>query len=299
MPDIYFENLSTDEKADLPTLGNEYKEQPLDLTLMPPDTKQRPEPAASQETVVDSLMAELGRLFESGSDAITPKDASSPVQRARPAANVLAFNIGGAKLHMTPEETKKAMTSNGYNLIYEDKVYPNMFKTYEIERCKDSGFYYKEEIAACLKQAENAEGNKASFTKKMEFVRKTPGKKEQITVFFASRINDNMAYRVDYVDYGDASLQSDKTAVYLKNKRREEFWNALNNNFGAPDSTDGMVLWGRNGIMMKAEMVGSSLDARISMADGGLIDNEIQMQTKDYAPKPAQLSFNIAPANVQ
>ena len=299
-PDSYFENMSQDEKADMPRIGNEYKDDPLDLKFLPPDPNMRPEPAAPTDTVVDSLLSSLGQLFgsdgSSGDGADGDEDYYEP---AKPVANVLTFNIQGIKLHMNAADVKAALLAQGYKLKYEEEHYPNMFRLYATEICKDEGPALKKEIDACVKGKAASDPKNSKYVRRAFYEKRTPGKKESMTVAFTSAVNNNQAYRVDYVDYGDASLQSDRTAMYLKKQRREDFWQALTGAYGDPDQTDGMVLWGSGGIMMKAELTGSSLDARISMADGTLMENEVTMQTQPYDPKPGQLTFSMAHIETQ
>ncbi|MCQ2965418.1 MAG: hypothetical protein MJ250_01605 [Alphaproteobacteria bacterium] len=172
------------------------------------------------------------------------------------------FDIAGIRTGMTPNEVINIATDKGFSLKFSNKQVPE-FDTWKYKRkCLNSAALPFHSLKACIDEA--AKEEKSEYIQKLTFENKPL--KETLVVDFTSNATDNQAFRIHYTAKGDHSLGVTKEGLYLKNKRRHDFYNALKNKYGESDYEESFV-WvdSDSGTMLMADISDTFLDVSIEL----------------------------------
>ncbi len=199
------------------------------------------------------------------------------VQPAKPQARVITFDIAGIKLRMLPKEVFEHAINHGYKMEYMDKTSVNFLK-WRLEReCMDNGVFIFERKQDCVNQSAQKTGD--YYINYMEFVKESSN--EKIRAFFTSSFSGNKLYRVTYYNEGDNSLGDSLASTYIKEKRRNEFYNWVSKKYGNPTNPQTMT-WGEGGSnpYFQAFASGSSVNFNLTLEDPMMLYEDSQAMRK-------------------
>lgn len=186
-------------------------------------------------------------------------------------SNVMAFDIAGVRLKMTPAEVFEHATANGFALKLKKHNVPTLDEWKYRRQCMENMVFQFANVKMCIKEA--AQLNNNEYVNLMIFENKP--RRETLTVEFTSNFSNNQAYSIRYVSKGDHSLGTTEEALYWKSKRRQDFLQTLIKKYGQPDD-ELSLLWGMAGLgaTLNAEISPSFLDAVIVLEDRTMADSD-------------------------
>lgn len=199
--------------------------------------------------------------------------------------DVLKFDIAGVMLKMTPEEVAEHAREAGFELAFQEKKVPKLNEWRYARVCLKKNLFQLRAKDECVR--EQARGQETEYVSRQEYENREL--REKMTVEFADNSVGNGAFRIFYINRGDASLGATDEAHYLKTMRRQEFLRRLITKYGSPDDEQAL-LWGMGGLSatMQADMSESQLDATLILEDVSLKDkadeNMAQADAKRSAP---------------
>lgn len=186
-------------------------------------------------------------------------------------SNVMAFDIAGIRLKMTPAEVFEHAVSNGFSLKFKNHNVPTLDEWKYRRQCMQNSVFRYANVKMCIKEA--AQLNRNEYVNMMVFENKA--RRETLTVEFTSNFSNNQAFSIRYVSKGDHSLGTTEEALYWKSKRRQDFLQTLIKKYGQPDD-ELSLLWGMAGLgaTLNAEISPSFLDAVIVLEDRTMSDSD-------------------------
>ncbi len=157
-------------------------------------------------------------------------------------SNAANFDISGIKLRMTPEETEKVLTEQGYKRIMQAIEIPNFIKWRSEELCRVNGVIGFERLNACATRV--AKENGYHFIEREVYNRYST--RESIDVYYTSSFTGNLSHRIFYKSSMPLSESKASKNVYLNNLKIYDFWKRIDMKYGAPDNTS-EIKWGLGG----------------------------------------------------
>ncbi len=204
--------------------------------------------------------------------------------------DVLKFDIAGVMLKMTPEEVAEHAREAGFELTFQEKKVPRLNEWRYARACLKQRLFLSRVKDECVR--EQARGQEAEYVSRQEYENREL--REKMTVEFADNSVGNGAFRIYYVNRGDASLGATDEAHYLKTMRRQEFLRRLITKYGAPDDEQAL-LWGMGGLSatLRADLSEAQLDAALILEDSSLKDRADENMAQADAKRPALDSFGF------
>lgn len=200
------------------------------------------------------------------------------------------FDVAGIKTGMKPSEVINIATERGFSLKFSNTHVPELDAWKYKRACLNSSHYPFNVLKACINDA--AKEGSSEYIQKLTFENKP--QRETLVVDFTSNATDNQAFRIHYIAKGDHSLGVTEEGVYLKNKRRRDFFNALKNKYGDSDYEESFV-WADtdSGTLLMADISDTFLDVSIELECSKLeaTDNN-KLSEKDVQEVPTGL-FNF------
>ncbi len=189
------------------------------------------------------------------------------------------FDIAGVMLRMSPEEVMEVALANGFSLKFKNtKIPPFLQWKYKLE-CHKKNMIRFADVKHCIQ--ETAQERKEEYVEKLVFEK--PEYKETLTVDFTSMFADNGAYRIRYVNKGNHSWGNTYEGMFLKRKRRQDFWRAVIQKYGQPDDENAMI-WSNSeeGASLEADLTLTFLDASLVLEDLSMTDTDSEnMRAQD------------------
>lgn len=189
------------------------------------------------------------------------------------------FDIAGVMLRMSPEEVMEVASANGFALKFKNtKIPPFLQWKYKLE-CHKKNMIRFADVKHCIQ--ETAQERKEEYVEKLVFEK--PEYKETLTVDFTSMFADNGAYRIRYVNKGNHSWGDTYEGMFLKRKRRQDFWRAVIQKYGQPDDENAMIWSNREeGASLEADLTLTFLDASLVLEDLSMTDTDSEnMRAQD------------------
>lgn len=204
--------------------------------------------------------------------------------------DVLKFDIAGVMLKMTPEEVAEHAREAGFELAFQEKKVPKLNEWRYARACLKQRLFLSRVKDECVR--EQARGQEAEYVSRQEYENREL--REKMTVEFADNSVGNGAFRIHYVNRGDASLGATDEAHYLKTMRRQEFLRRLITKYGAPDDEQAL-LWGMGGLSatLRADLSEAQLDATLILEDSSLKDRADENMAQADAKRPALDTFGF------
>lgn len=194
------------------------------------------------------------------------------------------FDISGIMLGMSPEEVIEVAMANGFSLKFSNSKIPLFLEwKYKLE-CQKQNLIQFAAVKNCIK--ETAQSNNERYIEKLVFEK--PSHKETLTVTFTSNFARNGAYRIRYVNKGNHSWGDTAEGMYLKRKRRQDFWRSVIQKYGHPDDEIAMM-WSDSidGASLQADMTPTFLDASLVLEDLSMTDEDSEgMRAQDIKDGP-------------
>lgn len=200
------------------------------------------------------------------------------------------FDIAGIKTGMNPSEVINIATEKGFSLKFSNTHVPELDAWKYKRACLNSSHYSFSVLKACINDA--AKEGSSEYIQKLTFENKP--NKETLVVDFTSNATDNQAFRIHYTAKGDHSLGVTEEGLYLKNKRRRDFFNALKNKYGESDYEESFV-WvdSDTGTMLMADISDTFLDVSLELECSKLESKDNRkLSEKDVQEVPTGL-FNF------
>lgn len=198
------------------------------------------------------------------------------------------FELDHFYLGMTPIEIGKIALENGYKIAKSKKELPLFLTTRYEQECRLEGFYLPADIRSCIR--EKSLTNHTVFLKDMTL---TKGKNESLYFEFTSPATGNQAWRITYLNKGDNSLNFDQVNTAKKLSRRDAFISAVLDKFGNPDDAKNYIWGNPDDAFMQIAVYGTAYDARITLTDM-LLSDEDYFEAKEWLaenPSPENFSF--------
>ncbi len=180
------------------------------------------------------------------------------------------YELEGFALGMTPLDVGKIALKNGYKITKSQKEFPLFLTTRYEQECRLEGLYLPADIRACIRQ--KGKENDTIFLKTMTITK--PGNKESYVFEFTSPATENRAWRITYSNKGDNSLNFTQINTSKKLSRRDQFFQAVFNKFGYPSDSTNFIWGAKDDAFMQVSMYGSNYDAKITLTDTLLSDED-------------------------
>lgn len=202
--------------------------------------------------------------------------------------DVRGFELDHFYLGMTPAEIRQIALENGYKITKSKKELPLFLTTRYEQECRLEGFYLPADIRACIR--EKGLTDKTVFLKDMTLVR---GKNESLYFEFTSPATGNQAWRITYLNKGDNSLNFNQVNTVKKLNRRDAFISAVLDKFGNPDDAKNYIWGDKDDAFMQIAVYGTAYDARITLTDMALSDEDYFEAKEWLAENPSPENFHI------
>lgn len=189
------------------------------------------------------------------------------------------FDIAGVMLRMSPREVMEVASANGFALKFKNTKIPPFLQWKYRQECFKQKVIRFADVKHCIQ--ERAQEKKEEYVEKLVFEK--PEYRETLTVDFTSLFADNGAYRIRYVNKGNHSWGDTYEGMFLKRKRRQDFWRAVIQKYGQPDDENAMI-WSNSeeGASLEADLTLTFLDASLVLEDLSMTDTDSEnMRAQD------------------
>ncbi|MBQ4471857.1 MAG: hypothetical protein II942_01240 [Alphaproteobacteria bacterium] len=282
-----------------PNLGR--KAAPLDSILLTPpplpdiridldNSTEKPLPKPEQKETVK--LPDIPTEQISLSNKTTTPTKITPVVEEKPAPkpyDVSQFDLADFNLGMSSNEAFTRALQKGFKVSITQEDVPRFYATDYANRCRMRGVIIPADIINCVKDYACTEGTR--YIRDAVLKRKN----EEIQLFFTSNATGNALYKIIYINKGDNSLNFTQINTARKKLRYKEFWDAMFQKYGYPDSHDNnMLTWGNpTESYMQAYIVGSAYDAYIIMEDVSLSNDDYFEAEDVQEERPPQNRFGF------
>ena len=264
---------------DIPNLG--YDAVPLDsLRITPPPAPdirvnldnstltpplESPVPEVSTMPTLPSIAIDLPGAPPPAPETATPQEK----KETRPLRDTSGFDVSDFELGDTAAVVFQKAKKRGFKVLGTQERVPLYYATEYEHRCRQEGVRIPDAISKCIK--DYACHEKTRYIAEATLQRQN----EHLTLYFTTNTNDNLLYKIFYINKGDNSLNFTQVNKFKKQQRQNDFWNAVFDKYGYPDD-EKKYIWGDpTKAYMKAYMAGSSYDAYIILED-------VRMSNEDY-----------------
>ncbi|MBP5698277.1 MAG: hypothetical protein J6W96_01965 [Alphaproteobacteria bacterium] len=244
-PNTSLEQENSDEKQEAPKNKIDIKKSFSDNLSDTSSTEQsKKKDSETRETWLDSLISKGSiDIFKSKDKKVyktEKKRIEKVIQKKR--SNAANLDISGARLRMSPEETGKVLSENGYKRLVREENAPNFIKWRSEELCRINGVIGFERLTACTKEV--AKSNGFNYITREIYNRETTH--ESIEVFYTSTFTNNLSYHIVYKSNIPFSNSKASQNVYINNLKIYDFWKRIDLRYGEPDNIS-EVKWGLGG----------------------------------------------------
>lgn len=285
---------------DVPNLG--YDAEPLDsLRITPPPApdirinldnsvpaSQGTEPVSSEPSStppLPSIAIDLPGTIPSST--LVEADAAPSTGPARPPKDVSGFDVSDFELGEMSRSVFQKAKKLGFKVLGTQESIPLYYATEYEHRCRKEGVRIPDAVSKCIQ--DYACHEKTRYIAEATLQRKN----EYLTLYFTTNDNDNVLYKIVYINKGDHSLNFTRINKFKKQQRQVDFWNAVFDKYGYPDD-EKKYIWGDpTKAYMKAFVAGSAYDAYIILEDVRLSNEDYFMAVDAESDRPPRSGFDF------
>lgn len=253
----------------------------IDLDNTEKVAAEAPEPPTSLPSI-PSTHIDLSTMPAPVRSATTSKQ-----EPMRPLKDVTAFDLNELSLGMPANQILQKARQMGFKVMGTQEKVPLFYSTDYAYKCRKQGVIIPDQVSKCIQ--DYACHEKTRYIADATLKRKN----EMLYLYFTTNENDNVLYKMIYVNKGDNSLNFSTINKARKLTRKNEFWNAIFEKYGYPDDEKNYVWGDPSKAYMRVFMNGSSYDGYIILEDVKLSNEDYFIAEDTEKERPPKNNFTF------